>query len=284
MSASLTSTLIGFAVLSLFFGLLERFLGRARGPLLRRGWLTDMGYFLLTPLVTRVLSKAGILLPLALLLWCGVASVEDLKQQSYAGFGPLSRQPLWLQAVEIYVLADFVGYWSHRLFHGGRWWPFHAVHHSSEDLDWLSSVRVHPVNDLVSKFLQVTPLLLLGFNPWVTLSTAPFFTLYAIFLHARLDWDFGPFRYVIATPVFHRWHHSRLREAWDKNFAGLFPLWDLLFGTFFMPSGRVPEDFGVAGGFPQTLPAQLWEPVRRLLPNQKPRSECGDERAVQVLD
>ncbi|TDU80705.1 sterol desaturase/sphingolipid hydroxylase (fatty acid hydroxylase superfamily) [Prosthecobacter fusiformis] len=264
MSTSLQNILFGLLFLTVLFLVIERGLGRARGPLLRRGWLTDVGYFFFTPFVTRVLSKAGLILPAALLVWCGVASVEDFRQQSYAGFGPVSRQPLWLQGVQIYLLADLLGYWSHRLFHGGRWWAFHAVHHSSEDLDWLSSIRVHPVNDLVNKFIQVTPLLLLGFNPWVTLSTAPFFTLYAIFLHARVDWDFGPFRYVISTPVFHRWHHSRQREAWDKNFAGLFPVWDLIFGTFYMPRGRVPEDFGITEDFPQHLPGQLWEPVRRL--------------------
>lgn len=264
MTPSFKITLAGLLILSVLFLIVERVFGRARGPLLRQGWLTDVAYWFLTPFVTKALSRAALLLPAVLLVWGGVATAEDLRSHAYAGFGPLSRQPVWLQAVEIYLLADFLAYWSHRLFHGGRWWPFHAVHHSSEDLDWLSSIRVHPVNDLVSKIIQVSPLLLLGFNPWVTLSSAPFFTLYAIFIHARLDWDFGPLRYVIATPVFHRWHHSRQPEAIDKNFAGLFPLWDLLFGTFYMPRGRCPEGFGVAGGFPQDMPHQLWEPFRRL--------------------
>jgi sterol desaturase/sphingolipid hydroxylase (fatty acid hydroxylase superfamily) len=264
MSPTLTSTLIGLAVLSGLFFLIERFLGKGPAPLLRKGWLTDVSYFFFTPLVAKNLTRIVILLPVGLLVLCGVATADDLKNRAYSGFGPLSAQPLWVQALEIYLLADFIGYWSHRLFHRGRWWPFHAVHHSSEELDWLSSVRVHPVNDLVSNFLQVTPLLLLGFNPWVTLSTAPFFTLYAIFLHARIDWDFGPFRYVIATPMFHRWHHSKQRGAWDKNFAGLFPFWDLLFRTFYLPKGRVPEDFGITDAMPNHLPGQLWRPIRQL--------------------
>jgi len=49
-------------------------------------------------------------------------------------------------------------------------WPFHAVHHSSEDLDWLGSLRVHPVNDFVNKLMQAAPLLLVGFNPTVRCS------------------------------------------------------------------------------------------------------------------
>jgi sterol desaturase/sphingolipid hydroxylase (fatty acid hydroxylase superfamily) len=264
MSPSLKNTLIGLVVLSVLFFIIERVIGRVRGPLIRRGWWTDVAYFFFTPFVTRVFTKSVFILPALLLVWCGVASVADFQTKAYTGFGPISRQSIWLQAVEIYLLADFFGYWSHRLFHRGKWWPFHAVHHSSEDLDWLSSIRVHPVNDMVNKFVQAMPLLLAGFNPWVTLSAAPFFTLYAIFIHARLNWDFGPLRVVIATPVFHRWHHSRQPEAMDKNFAGLFPIWDILFGTYYMPRGRVPEDFGVAGGFPQDMPRQLWGPVRNL--------------------
>jgi sterol desaturase/sphingolipid hydroxylase (fatty acid hydroxylase superfamily) len=264
MSPSLQKTFIGLMVLSLLFFIIERVFGKVRGPVLRRGWLTDVAYFFFTPFVTKVLTKTTLILPIVLLVWFGVASAEDFRTQAYAGFGPISRQSLWIQGIGIYLLADFLAYWSHRLFHGGKWWPFHAVHHSSEDLDWLSSIRVHPVNDMVNKVIQVSPLLLMGFNPWVTLSTAPFFTLYAIFIHARLNWDFGPLRYVIATPVFHRWHHSRQKEAMDKNFAGLFPIWDILFGTFYMPRGKMPEDFGVAGGFPQDMPSQLWQPVRNL--------------------
>ena len=211
------------------------------------------------------MNRLALMLPVAFLVWLGCASVADFRNNAYQGFGPLAAQPLALQAIEVYLLADFIAYWTHRLFHRGKWWPFHAVHHSSEHLDWLSAVRVHPVNDLVNKLLQASPLLLLGFNPMVTLSTAPFFTLYAIFLHARVDWDFGPLRWIIATPVFHRWHHSRQAEAIDKNFAGLFPLWDLLFGTLYLPRDKMPEDFGVLEkNFPQDLPGQLWQSLANL--------------------
>lgn len=180
--------------------------------------------------------------------------------KTYSGFGPLSRQPLWLQAVEIYVVFDFIGYWTQRLFHGKTWWPFHAVHHSTEDLDWLGSVRVHPVNELVTKALQVSPLLLAGFNPLVTLSAAPVLTVFAIFLHANVNWDFGPLRGVLASPVFHRWHHSKDREAWDKNFAGLLPIWDRLFGTYYMPKDQWPESLGIHDPMPSHVMGQLWVP------------------------
>jgi sterol desaturase/sphingolipid hydroxylase (fatty acid hydroxylase superfamily) len=255
------SVLIGLIVLSIVFLIVERVIGRGRKqPVFRRGWFTDVIYWVITPFFTKQLVKYGIILPAGLLVLAKVTTVEGFQLRTYNGFGPLGAQPLWLQALEIYVLVDFIGYWTHRLFHGGRLWPFHAVHHSSEDLDWLGSVRVHPVNDLVNKMAQAAPLILLGFNPYVTLSTAPFFTLYAIFLHANVNWDFGPLRSVIATPVFHRWHHSKDREAWDKNFAGLFPFWDILFGTYYMPKGRYPENFGIHDPMPKGFFGQMWAP------------------------
>jgi sterol desaturase/sphingolipid hydroxylase (fatty acid hydroxylase superfamily) len=201
-----------------------------------------------------------LIVPIIVLLWFGVASRDDFRLGHYHGFGPVALQPVWLQLIEIYLMFDFIGYWMHRLFHRRRWWPFHAVHHSSEDLDWLSSVRIHPVNDLISKFCQLTPFLLLGFNPFITLSTAPFFTFHAIFVHAAVDWDFGPLRGIIVSPVFHRWHHSKDRAAWDKNFSGLFAFWDRIFGTYYMPADRLPENFGIPEEFPGDFLRQLGQP------------------------
>ena len=258
---TILSVAIGFAALSVLFFIIERLFGLSRGqPLLRSGWFTDVCFWFFTPLVTKVLTRFTLIIPLGLLIALGLTTVAGLKSGAYRGFGPLAQQPLWLQVIEIFLIADLISYWSHRLFHRRRWWPFHAVHHSSEDLDWLSSVRVHPINDLVSKFCNVTPLVFLGFNPFLAVAAAPAFAFYAIFIHANIDWDFGPLRYVIATPVFHRWHHSKDYEAWDKNFAGLFAFWDILFGTFYMPKDRPPQNFGIPEEFPKTFVGQLLRP------------------------
>lgn len=267
-------------VLSALFFLLERTAGTHR-PLFRRGWATDVVYAFMALLVTKPLVRLLLLLPLSVLILTNTTSLDLLKNGFYSGYGPLSRQPHWLQAIEIYLLVDFLGYWTHRLFHRGGWWHFHAVHHSSEDLDWLGSLRVHPVNEIINKLTQVTPVLLLGFNPAVTLSSAPVLTLYAIFLHANLNWDFGPLRRIIASPVFHRWHHSRLNEAWDKNFAGLLPLWDILFGTYYMPKNRFPENFGICEPIPEGYLRQFWSPFGAIL--RKAR-KTDPSRAVSQRD
>lgn len=271
-SKTFASVAVTLLVLSGIFFVIERIAGRGRNrqqPVLRAGWLTDVVYLFVTVLVTKPFVRLIIVVPAVLLVIANVVPIETFRSGRYRGFGPLSRQPLWLQTIQIYVLIDFIGYWTHRMFHDSRLWPFHAVHHSSEDLDWLSSIRVHPVNDLVNKLCQASPVLLLGFNPILTLSAGPVLTFYAIFIHSNVNWDFGPLRYVIATPVFHRWHHSREREAWDKNFGGLLPVWDILFGTFFMPRDRFPENFGICEPMPAGFLGQLWEPFGWLIRRRK---------------
>ena len=123
-------------------------------------------------------------------------------------------------------------YWLHRLFHGGGFWKYHAIHHSSEDLDWISAARFHPVNLFLGTIAVDVILLMAGISPNVMLWVGPFTTFHSAFVHANLSWTLGPFKYVLATPVFHRWHHTPLEQGGNTNFAGTFPIWDMLFGTF----------------------------------------------------
>ena len=69
---------------------------------------------------------------------------------------------------------------------------------------------------------------------------------------------------MLASPVFHRWHHTSEDEGLDTNFAGLFPFIDLAFGTFHMPPDRLPTRFGlVHDDVPHGLVRQLLYPFRR---------------------
>jgi hypothetical protein len=83
-------------------------------------------------------------------------------------------------------------------------------------------------------------------------------------VHANLNWTFGPLKYVFASPVFHRWHHTLEDEGLDKNFAPTFPVLDLIFGTFYMPPGKLPARFGVHDTeFPEGFLGQFVYPFRR---------------------
>ena len=161
---------------------------------------------------------------------------------------------MWLQTVEILIIADFADYWTHRTFHTSRLWRFHAVHHSAEEMTWLAAGRMHPVNDAVTRVGQVVPIALMGFSAQGIVLAVPYLVFYVIVLHANLRWDFGPLRYVLVSPAYHRWHHTSDAEGLDKNFAGIFPAWDLLFGTCHFPR-REPARFGVNH---ETLPESLW--------------------------
>jgi sterol desaturase/sphingolipid hydroxylase (fatty acid hydroxylase superfamily) len=247
---------IGLLVLSLLFGLLEgRFSALPKRSIWRRERSVDFLYWFLTPFVTRTISAIA-----------AGATFLILARITGRSFGSswFASQPLALQWIEVLIGGDLTGYATHRLFHRQPLWRFHAIHHSSESLDWLAAARVHPLNEAISRVLQLIPFFLLGFDPRVVAAAVPFLTFYAIFLHANLRWDFGPLRYVIASPRFHRWHHTSEDDGLDRNFAGLFPWIDLLFGTFHMPRDREPQRFGLHDQpIPTTFVAQLAYPFQR---------------------
>lgn len=176
----------------------------------------------------------------------------------------ISGLPTVVQFGLLLLIADFIGYWTHRLFHfEPRLWRIHAVHHSSRQVDWLAAARVHPFNDVLTNAAQALPLLLIGFDFAAFGGYVAALTLFAIFLHSNVPWSYGRFRYVVASPVFHRWHHTTEKEGIDKNFAGFLPLWDLVFGTWYMPEGRQPMEFGIVGeAVPEGFWRQLLYPLR----------------------
>lgn len=254
---------VGFIILLAIFWVLEFYWPGVEGQKrLRRGFRTDVFYWLFTPLVGDAISRVVLLLALVPALLLVGRSIE--REALLAGWGPLAEIPAGPQFLLALVIGDFLGYWAHRWFHGRRLWRFHAVHHSSKDLDWLSSVRVHPVNGALGRVLRAVPLVLMGFSPVIVAGYLPFLTFHAILLHANVSWTFGPLRYVLASPVFHRWHHSDEPDALGKNFGGLLPIWDLLFGTYYMPVGQKPQSFGDPDdGVPEAFWRQLAYPFQR---------------------
>lgn len=242
-----------YALCFFIFYLLERrWPGVPGARTFRRGYTVDMAYWLLGPVVYGFL--AGLLIAVGLIV-LEQGDAEVILTISREGRKGVATLPLWLQILLILLLSDIIQYWLHRGFHGSSLWKYHAVHHSSTELDWLSATRFHPVNHIISFTLVLVLMILLGFSPLAFLVLAPFNVIYSAFVHANLNWSLGPLKYVVATPVFHRWHHTLAHEAQGRNFAPTFPFLDILFGTFYMPREKQPQHFGIA---PDNMPETLW--------------------------
>ena len=224
----------------------------------KRGLVTDLAYWIFAPLFSRYMR---IWLTVLLTIWIfRISDGQKIADFYLHGHGPLSTLPLWLQGVLYLVVADFALYWSHRMFHRGAFWKYHAVHHASEDVEWVSAARFHPVNLTLGTAGVDVLLLLAGFSPDIFLVLGPFQTITSGLVHANLDWTFGPLRYVFVSPVFHRWHHDV--TVTDKNFASTFSLWDYMFGTAHMPAGERPQTYGIDDkAMPKGLVPQLVYPL-----------------------
>ena len=259
---------VALVLLAIVFGIFERFWPAIRGHHLirRRGFKTDVAWFAFTPIVGRVIVAVGVALAILPLVLVARVSLDKASIQAFINRDTwMTAQPAWFQVVAILVAGDVLSYWLHRAFHvQPTLWRYHAVHHSSEDLDWLSAVRVHPFNEIGMRGAQAFALIALGFSPASVAAFVPALTFYAIFLHANVSWTYGPLKYVIASPAFHRWHHTSEEEGLNKNFSGAFPWLDMLFGSFYMPRGQQAQVFGVSGeGVPENFLKQLVYPFRR---------------------
>jgi sterol desaturase/sphingolipid hydroxylase (fatty acid hydroxylase superfamily) len=216
--------LLAFAI---FGALALVFADRKGQPLIRRDLLDDAMYFLV-----------GLLVYSQLIAWLyGHVATPPLAKA-------VASWPLGLQAVFVVIAYDGLQYGLHRWFHGDRLWRFHAIHHSAQEIDIMTSFRIHPVNFLAYVGAPTAILLLAGFPPAAFAVLGPFNFLMACLTHANLNWTYGPFRYVLASPMYHRWHHAIVEGNQSRNYAPNFPIWDLMFGTFYMPKGEQPLAYG----------------------------------------
>lgn len=166
----------------------------------------------------------------------------------------LARGVVWI------LLADFTSYWVHRLQHGSSFvWAFHATHHSQEQLNFATTIRFHPVDHFISDTLKFIPQLLLGASPmsWLPLYLTTEFI--AVAQHSRIKWSFGPLSRILVTPRFHSFHHSTDPRHYNKNFGGLFSIWDHMFGTA-VDASEQPTRYGLTDVKMPTLLSTIFVP------------------------
>lgn len=248
--------------ISLLFVALERLFPWRRGqPLLRPGWLRDLGF----------LALNGHLLGLWLAPlngWVALQATEGLRRLGVGLDGaPLQRWPLAAQVVALLLVSDFLQWCVHNLLHRVPFlWTFHKVHHSISTMDFVGNFRFHWVEIVVYKSLLWLPLALLGASGPAAFWVAVIGTAWGDFNHANLDVGLGPLGRVFNTPRMHLWHHDASDEGGvAKNYGIVLSLWDHLFGTAFWPRDRSPRALGYPGveSMPAGLLGQMAWPLAR---------------------
>jgi sterol desaturase/sphingolipid hydroxylase (fatty acid hydroxylase superfamily) len=224
----------------------------------KKGLATDLAYWVFAPVFMRYMR---IWVTVMFTIWLfHISDGNQIADFYLHGHGRIAQWPLWVQTIVYLVASDFLLYWSHRIFHRGFLWKYHAVHHASRQVEWLSAARFHPVNLAFGTIAVDIAALLSGFSPDIFLFIGPFNVMTSCFVHANLDWSLGPLRYVLVGPVYHRWHHAM--EVRAVNFASTFAVWDLMFATWHMPRGVLPQAYGIDDTrMPEGLLGQLAYPL-----------------------
>jgi sterol desaturase/sphingolipid hydroxylase (fatty acid hydroxylase superfamily) len=175
-----------------------------------------------------------------------------LLQGWYDGMGfPQVPREFWdgipwpLTALALLFMYDFTLYWVHRLLHTSVLWPSHAVHHSDTDMHFLTWSRGHPTEQIVIASALVLSSTWMGLSIEAIAGLAIVRALHQYYVHANLDWDHGPLHYLLVSPRFHRWHHVDHPDAYDKNFASIFPFLDKMFGTYYNPHSAFDMPTGI---------------------------------------
>ena len=252
---------------------LERLFALYPQRIFRRGIATDFAYYFLSSLVPTFLLTV----PLAVVAWAAHSVVPPAVSASIAAW------PLWLRILSAVLVGEIGFYWGHRWSHEiPLLWRFHALHHSSEELDWLVATRAHPFDLVFTRLCGLVPLYVLGLaaplrgSPTlIPLLVVVIGTMWGFFIHANLRWRFGTMEHLVATPAFHHWHHTNDgAEYFNKNYAPMLPWIDRIFGTLYLPASH-PTRYGLDQPTAPGLALQLMQPFQSAA-----REQLADYRAT----
>ncbi len=138
----------------------------------------------------------------------------------------------WVLAIAV-IARDFVFYWGHRLSHEVRWfWAAHVVHHSSQHYHLATALRQPWAAVFSGLFVLSFPVILIGVPPEVYIFASGINLVYQFWIHTEVIDRLGPLEWIFNTPSHHRVHHAVNPRYLDANYAGMFIVWDRLFGTF----------------------------------------------------
>jgi lathosterol oxidase len=244
-------------------------------PLISKGFLQDFVWF-----VAAAPTK---------ILLLGVAS--DLLRALYdhhLAFLTISRADAWprvLQIVAALVVTEFLFWISHVVRHKAlTLWLFHAVHHSQKELNAFTEDRSHFVDKLASSLVMFIPFYIFKVpNLYAVAVVSLYVSIHSRFVHVNAKINLGWLGWVIASPQFHRVHHSAEPAHVDKNFAGILSIFDYLFGTAYSSRSVYPETGICNAQFPTEDKARVLQlPENWLMQIIFPFVQCFRRFAIRV--
>ena len=246
----LSATLISFLPL-LPCSLLERMLPAAGPHKSLRRWLIHVQINLFNFIAY---SFAGILGATTAALFGKVFGLGLIDLRFAGGLGILGLAGAFMVSV---IVHDFFFYWYHRCLHRSQFlWQLHKLHHMDQELDVLTAARENWIDAFLTTLFVTLPLVLFfkfdSTDPLV-IGAIPGFVLAFLhmnqgtFIHLNCRVRLGVLTPFWCGPQLHRIHHSRLPQHRDKNFAATFPVWDILFGTYYAPARDEFPPTGVDG-------------------------------------
>ncbi|NVJ71211.1 MAG: sterol desaturase family protein [Alphaproteobacteria bacterium] len=152
----------------------------------------------------------------------------------------------WVFALA-FVLDDLAYYWIHRVGHRSRWmWAAHVIHHSSQHYNLTTALRQTWTGQFTPAFLFKWPILILGVEPAILFFCVGLNLIYQFWIHTEaIDRMPRWFEAVMNTPSHHRVHHANNPKYLDSNYAGVFIIWDKIFGTYVPEEKEEPCRYGL---------------------------------------
>jgi alkylglycerol monooxygenase len=197
--------------------------------------------------------QVGVLSRLVDLLKLSFAAVLLEAVASLAGLPQWSMASPW-QWVLAFVAYDFCYYWKHRCGHECRiFWASHVAHHQSEEFNLSTALRQTGTDYL--GFVFYIPLFVAGLPASAVITVGSLNLIYQFWVHTEHIRRLGPLEWVLVTPSNHRVHHARNPCYIDRNYAGVFIVWDRWFGTFQDERPDEPCVYGVTKGL------RSWNPL-----------------------
>jgi alkylglycerol monooxygenase len=199
--------------------------------------------------ITNINSGSSMMIATTLMRVVGIS----LYTYIYEHFALFNIPSTWFFLILCFIVDDFCYYWGHRMTHEVNVaWSSHVVHHHSEEMNFSVALRQSWFQGVWTAPVYI-PMALMGFNPMDVVIAHGFNLLYQYWVHTEMIDKLGFLELFMVTPSHHRVHHGRNPKYIDKNHAGVFIIWDKMFGTF-----QAEEERPVYG---TTKPLNSWNPI-----------------------